>query len=44
MLAYYDLGCTAFIIRGFDPLNDTIEYGKELIPLMREGVRRRAVA
>ena len=44
LLAYYDLGCTAFIIRGFDPLNDTIEYGRELIPLVREGVRKRAMA
>lgn len=44
MLAYYDLGCTSFIIRGFDPLNDTIEYGRELIPLIREGVRKRATA
>ncbi|PKB81476.1 MAG: alkanesulfonate monooxygenase [SAR202 cluster bacterium Io17-Chloro-G9] len=41
MLEYYDLGCTAFIIRGFDPLIDAIEYGKELIPLVREGAARR---
>lgn len=44
LLAYYDLGCGAFIIRGFDPLADAAEYGRELIPLVREGVaqRRRA--
>ena len=41
MLDYYDLGCTAFIIRGFDPLADAIEYGKELIPLVREGAAQR---
>ena len=41
LLAYYDLGCTAFIIRGFDPLADAAEYGRELIPLVREGVARR---
>ena len=41
LLAYYDLGCTAFIIRGFDPLTDAAEYGKELIPLVREGVVQR---
>ena len=41
MLAYYDAGCTAFIIRGFDPLNDAVEYGKELIPLVKEGAARR---
>ena len=38
LLAYYDLGCTTFIIRGFDPLNDAREYGRELIPLLREMV------
>ena len=36
MLAYYDLGCANFIIRGFDPLNDAREYGRELIPRLRE--------
>ncbi len=41
LLAYYDLGCTAFIIRGFDPLADAAEYGRELIPLVREGVAKR---
>ncbi len=41
LLAYYDLGCTAFIIRGFDPLADAAEYGRELIPRLREGVARR---
>ena len=38
MLDYYYAGCTAFILRGFDPLNDAIDYGKELIPLLRERV------
>ncbi|CAI8028208.1 Alkanesulfonate monooxygenase [Geodia barretti] len=41
LLAYYDLGCSAFIIRGFDPLADAADYGKELIPLVREGVAQR---
>ena len=41
LLAYYDLGCTAFIIRGFDPLADAADYGRELIPLVREGVAAR---
>ncbi len=41
LLAYYDLGCTAFIIRGFDPLADAADYGGELIPLVREGVAAR---
>jgi alkanesulfonate monooxygenase len=45
---YYDLGIDIFLIRGFDPLIDTIEYGRELIPLTRslvaERARRRGVA
>ena len=36
LLAYYNLGCTTFIIRGFDPLLDAREYGRELIPRLRE--------
>ena len=44
LLAYYDLGCTTFIIRGFDPLNDAREYGRELIPLLREMVAGRPSA
>ena len=41
LLAYYDLGCSAFIIRGFDPLADAADYGRELIPRLREGVAAR---
>ena len=41
LLAYYDLGCEAFIIRGFDPLADAAGYGQELIPLVRQGVAQR---
>ncbi len=33
---YYELGISHFLIRGFDPLVDTIEYGRELIPATRE--------
>ena len=38
LMKYYTVGCTAFILRGFDPLNDAKEYGKQLIPLLRERV------
>ncbi len=44
MLAYHDLGVTTFLIRGFDPLEDAIDYGRELIPLVREAVARRETA
>ncbi|MDX6228863.1 MAG: alkanesulfonate monooxygenase, partial [Frankiales bacterium] len=29
------------LIRGYDPYDDAIDYGRELIPLVREEVRRR---
>ena len=42
LLDYYDAGCSTVLIRGFDPLQDTIDYGKELIPILREEAARRA--
>jgi alkanesulfonate monooxygenase len=41
LLAYYDLGVTTFLIRGFDPLDDAIDYGRELIPLVRREIGER---
>jgi len=41
LLDYYDLGVTTFLIRGFDPLEDAIDYGRELIPRTRELVAQR---
>src|SRR5205823_14396276 len=41
LLDYYDAGVTTLLIRGFDPLHDAIEYGRELIPLVRREVARR---
>ncbi|CAG9231273.1 Alkanesulfonate monooxygenase [Burkholderia gladioli] len=38
---YYDIGVTTFLIRGFDPLEDAIDYGRELIPRARELVAAR---
>lgn len=40
MLKYYRLGVTSFLIRGFDPLEDTTEFGRELIPRLKEGALR----
>src|SRR5262245_3316425 len=37
MLEYYKLGIHSFLIRGFDPLRDAIEFGRELIPRLRAG-------
>jgi alkanesulfonate monooxygenase len=41
LMAYYDLGVTTFLIRGFDPLDDAIDYGRHLIPLVRREAARR---
>jgi alkanesulfonate monooxygenase len=41
LLDYYDLGVTTFLIRGFDPLEDAVQYGRELIPLVRQAVENR---
>ena len=41
LLDYYDLGVTTFLIRGFDPLDDAVAYGRDLIPLVRDLVARR---
>jgi alkanesulfonate monooxygenase len=41
MLGYYDLGITALLLKGFDPLADAIDFGERLLPLVREGVATR---
>src|SRR5205814_1534291 len=41
MLDYYDLGVTTFLIRGFDPLEDAVAYGRDLIPRVRRLVAAR---
>lgn len=40
-LDYAALGVTTFLIRGFDPLEDAADYGRELLPLTRELVTYR---
>ena len=44
LLDYYDLGVTTFLIRGFDPLDDAIDYGRELLPLTRQLIAERQAA
>lgn len=36
MVEYYKLGAESLLIRGYDPLPDAVQYGRELIPLVRE--------
>ena len=35
------LGVTTFLIRGFDPLVDNIEYGRSLLPLTKQLIAER---
>jgi alkanesulfonate monooxygenase len=37
ILRYYRIGVHSFLMRGFDPLNDAVEFGRELIPRIKAG-------
>jgi alkanesulfonate monooxygenase len=37
VLGYYRLGVSSFLMRGFDPVADTAEFGRELIPRIKAG-------
>ena len=37
ILEYYRLGIGSFLIRGFDPVNDATDFGRELIPRIKAG-------
>ena len=41
---YVDAGASALLIRGYEPLRDAEEYGRELIPRVRAIVAARAAA
>nr|WP_243407852.1 LLM class flavin-dependent oxidoreductase [Frankia canadensis] len=41
LLDYYDLGIDILSLRGYDLLADTIDIGREVIPLVRQEVARR---
>ena len=41
LLKYVDLGFDTLLVRGFEPLRDAIDYGRELLPLVRGEVARR---
>lgn len=41
MMRYYDLGISTLLLKGFDPLADAIDFGKSLLPLIREGAALR---
>jgi alkanesulfonate monooxygenase len=41
ILDYIDLGATLVSIRGYDNLNDAIDYGRYILPLVRQELRHR---
>jgi alkanesulfonate monooxygenase len=41
LLDYYDIGVTTFLNRGYEPLYDALDYGRWIIPAVRDEVRRR---
>lgn len=41
LLDYIDIGVDTVLIRGYDPLDDVVEWGRELLPLVRQEVARR---
>lgn len=41
LMDYYDAGVNKFILRGFDPVEDVIGIGRDLIPLVRAAVAAR---
>lgn len=46
LLDYIEIGVDTILIRGYDPLQDAIDYGRDLLPLVRQELahRNRAAA
>lgn len=44
LLEYRKLGVSTFLIRGFDPLEDALAYGRDLLPLVRAAVAKEDAA
>ena len=41
ILDYVDLGCDLISIRGYDNLNDAIDYGRHVLPRVREALKKK---
>ncbi|MER5877863.1 LLM class flavin-dependent oxidoreductase [Streptomyces sp. NPDC001910] len=41
LLDYVDIGVTTFLLRGYQPVQDAREFGRTLLPLVRQEVERR---
>lgn len=44
ILDYVEIGVDTVLIRGYDPLQDAIDYGRDLLPLVRQELAHRAGA
>ena len=42
LLDYVDIGCELLSIRGYDPLNDAIDYARYVLPLVRQELAHRS--
>ena len=42
LLDYIDIGVDTILIRGYDPLDDAIDYGRYILPLVRQELAQRA--
>lgn len=43
LLDYVDLGATLISIRGYDNFNDVVDYGRYILPKIREGLKERGL-
>lgn len=41
LLDYVDIGVTTLLLRGYEPLDDVIGYGRDLLPLVRQELAHR---
>ncbi len=44
LMKYHDLGVDRFLITGYDTMADVVDFGRELIPMLREAAARREAA
>ncbi|KQW47880.1 alkanesulfonate monooxygenase [Nocardioides sp. Root1257] len=42
ILDYVEIGVDTVLIRGYDPLQDAVDYGRDLLPLVRQELAHRA--
>jgi alkanesulfonate monooxygenase len=42
LLDYVDIGATTLLIRGYDPVDDAVDYGRHVLPLVRQELAHRS--